>query len=157
MTQCPSLPYQDWIWQVQIEHSQGLLSNIHICKYESLPVGWHLPLHIDQADTHNESERAKLMVSINMSFVLNVAELWVWQTSVSLVASLVGSCRPMLHSSFLFLKRLFTNWAPLSRTVCKHTCSVFFNTTWLSKRNKQEQYCVQTLLYICLLLHIILI
>lgn len=105
-----------------------------ICNYEVLPVGWHLPLHTDQADTQNESERAQLMVCINLMFgrALHMFAKWfVWLTSVSLVESLACSSMPTEQSSFLFLKRLFTHWAPLSRTVCKHT----FFCIWLPNRN----------------------
>ncbi len=36
--------------------------------YDNVPVVSHLPLHIDQADTQNESERAQLMVCITVTY-----------------------------------------------------------------------------------------
>lgn len=96
-------------------------------KLYSLPEKNRLPLHTAQANTRNESDIEKKIFS---SRELDCFEIR-WdllefgkQTSVSPVAFLGGRSKPMLHSSFLFLKRLFTEWrgphcVPQSRMVCK--------------------------------------
>lgn len=76
-----------------------------------------------------------IMLECSWAFISELALLLLGQTSVSLVVSLVGSSRPTLHNSFLFLKRLFVACAPQSRTACKHMCRI-----WLALTTGQSFY-----------------